>query len=281
MDEIAATTVFSTPGEWKFDVSGEVPSDERLNHIAGRMMLTDEHIELCSDCIRLLDEVGYKTPENFPVAYYGRGKKASVRADPERFMRRYAAEVAAIASVSLTYLYEQDDEAAFWWAVHPAVRREILKGGTDGHRPWRCIARHSNAYWWARGESAKPVFKMAVGRIAGIDRGPVPGRKRYWPGGNHSVSDIDSKYICSACGADGLSERRCPECLYSSCEQCSGAVTISIDGRVEERCLECGWSGSDPQFMQRFTETYADVFENIRRYIPDDRQEDVNRILQS
>lgn len=281
MDEIAEAAVFGAPRDWKFHVSGDIASDERLNHIAGRMMLTDEPIELCSDCIRLLDEVGYRTPESFPVAYYGRGKTATERADPDRFMLRYAAEVAAISSANLTHLYDQDDEAAFWWAVHPAVRREILKPGADGHRPWRCIARHSNAYWWARGESARPVFEMAVGQISGIDRGPMPDRKQYWPGGNHSVSDISSKHVCSACAAHRSSDRQCSECLYSSCEQCSGSVTVSIDGEVEERCFECGWSNSDPEFAQRFTEMYADVFKNIRRYIPDDRQEDVNRIIHS
>lgn len=274
LDQKTGTTVFSDRGAWKFDTSGGVDSDKRLNRIAGRMMLPDEVVEFCPDCFRLVEEVGFRRSEDYPAAYYGR--ETEFRRYPQAASRRYAAEVAAVTSASVTNLYKQQPEAAFWWAVHPAVRRKILKNKTDEHRPWRCIARHSNAYWWAWGESAKKVFEMALNQIP---KGPATlgtNRKIAWPGGDDHSTQND----CPACASTDFSGS-CPDCLYDKCEQCSDPLTISIQGEIKKKCLNCGWSDFSPRFEEKFIKMYADVFVDIRRYIPTERQSDVSRILNS
>ena len=276
LDQKTGTTVFSDSGAWEFDTSGGIVSDKRLNHIAGRMMLPHVVVEFCPDCFRLVEEVGFRRPEDFPVAYYGRGRRDFVRRHPEAATQRYAAEVAAVTSASVTSLYEQQPEAAFWWAVHPSVRRKILKNKTNQHRPWRCIAMHSNAYWWAWGESAKTVFEMAVNQIRKAPTTLGTNRKIAWPGGY----DHNTLTECPACASTNFGDP-CPDCLYGKCEQCSDPFTISIQGEIKKECLNCGWSDYNSYFEKDFIKMYADVFADIRRYIPTERQSDVSRILNS
>jgi hypothetical protein len=270
------TTIFTSPGRWKYDTSDGTSSGTRLNHIAGRMMLPDEVVELCPDCFRLVEEVGFRRPEEFPVAYYGRGRWAFGRQNNQAATRHYAAEVAAVTSASLTDLYEQQPEAAFWWAVHPTVRRKILKNKTIETRPWRCIARHSNAYWWAWGKSAKTVFEMAVNQFPKDPATLGTNRKMGWPGGHNHTSNKN----CPACASMDF-QGSCPDCLYNKCEQCSHPLTINIQGNIEEKCPNCGWNHYSPQFEEEFIDMYADVFADIRRYIPAERRSDVSRIINS